>query len=107
MAFLGRHLTTMNQMLKEHSALRPLIGACIFSGSMAVFMMAYTSLKKQDVVYNRWAQKLPHWALEKHNRREKLVIPGKHSEQVYLESDTVAIKALLDEIYSDGRYSRR
>ena len=100
---LGKSFQNLRLMLKKHPDLFPLVGACSFAGSIAVFTMLYTSVAKSDVVYNRWTAPA-YQAMKSGRADEKLYVVPMAREAYNFDIDS--IRKLLDEVYEDGRYAR-
>ncbi|XP_039252362.1 uncharacterized protein LOC120329683 [Styela clava] len=100
--WFGRALRT----LKTHPDVIPLWGACVYAGCLGLSALAYTSLKKTDIVWNKWSKLPPDERLDWTKPSQKILLTNSTQYAGYQARDP-AIQQLHDLIYADGEYYKR
>jgi len=98
-------LRVARQQLKDHIDLVPLAVILGSTGALSCIMMAYTALRKEDVVFNRWGNPMPWMHIDPTKHQQKLLVFLKSEKRIYEHDHPV--ESLRNEIYADGRYMTR
>ena len=92
------------QQLKDHVDLVPLV---VILGSVGVFScatLAYTTLRKEDIIVNRWSSSMP-WMRLDPTKHQQTMFETRRSKELYKHDDP--LEELRNEIYEDGRFMTR